>query len=113
MKDELSSFLKIPDAVVVSEAFPCPEDFFLGSYGDRFDVRKFFKESFEAPIGDDRGDGGLLEHDLRNEDGPGICCFTPRMGFGIFREPSEKRGSKSANVLYRVTSGGGFFHGVG
>jgi hypothetical protein len=43
-------------------------------------------------IGDDRGDLGLLEHDLRNPDGIGISCSSPGKISFILLKPSKQFG---------------------
>lgn len=110
LEDGLRGFLQVTNAVVVAEAFPSAENFFFGGVGDALDGGKLGEEFFEPPVGENRGDGRLLKHDFRNEDGPRVSGFTPRMGFAIFAEPLEESGSEGADVIEWVASGAGFIH---
>lgn len=47
-------------------------------------MHEFFK------IGDDGGDGGLLEHDFGDPDAIGVVIFTPREGAEILFVPGEE-----------------------
>lgn len=108
--DGAGRFLEVADAVVISESFPGAEDFFFGGGGDFVDVGEGGEEFFESLVGDDRGDGGLLKHDLGDEDGPRVGGLAPGVGFGVFEEPLDEGGAEGAAVFEGMAARGNFFH---
>lgn len=111
-KHGLGGFLKISDAIVITESLPGSEDLSFRSGGNGFYIREFLEEFFETTICDDRGDRGLLKHDLGDENGPGIGRLSPGIGLGIGLKPLEESVSKGSLVINRMTICAGFLHGL-
>ena len=100
-EDGAGRFLEITDTVVVAEAFPGSQKLTFRSVGDGLEVRELLEEELEAPVGEHGTDGGLLEHDLAHENGPGVAGFAPGVAFAILIKPGEQG----------LAEGGGFNEG--
>ena len=62
LNDRFRGAVEISGAGVVAEAFPEFQDFFLGCGGEGCDIRQGTHPAIE--VGEDGGDGRLLEHEL-------------------------------------------------
>jgi ribonuclease HIII len=102
IEDGLGGLLEIADAVVVAEAFPGFEELRFTGRGEGGDIGKSGEESLEPTVLPDCGDGGLLEHDLRDENGVGIGCLPPGVVFAVGIKPPEQGAAEGAGVLQGV-----------
>lgn len=82
-----SRFLEIADPIVVAEALPGAEDGRLGSGGEGGGSREFGEEFFKAPVRQNAGHRGLLQHQLGNKDRPRVRREPPRVGFADLGKP--------------------------
>ena len=89
-EDKLGRFLKISDPVVISQTFPGLQNLFFRGRSDVGDVWKFCEEFLVAAVCYHRGNGGLLQHDFRNEDGPGVAGLAPWPVLPFLLEPIEE-----------------------
>lgn len=113
VQDGSSGFLKVADAVVVAEALPGPENCFFRGRRNRLDVWELLQEFFETAVCENRGDRGLLEHDLGHKNEPWIACLPPGIGLCVRLKPLKKGFPEGSFVLNRVVSCERFFHGLG
>lgn len=111
VEDGAGRFLEVADPVVVTEPFPGLEELGLGGGSEGLEVGKGREEFFEAPVLADGRHGGLLEHDLRDEDGVGIGGSAPWVVGPTLGKPAQQGVAKGALVAERVLGGGGLGHG--
>ena len=88
--------LKVSRAQIVSKTFPEFEDGIGSGAGQRAHVRQVAHPTL--PVGDDRLDLGLLEHDFRNPDGVGITSSAPGQVARVLLEPVEQQPSQRARL---------------
>ena len=110
MQNEAGRFLKIPNTIIVTKTFTGFEELILGSHGDAPWIWEFFEKLFEAVICNDGSDGGLLQHDFRDENLPGVPGASPWPVFAFALKPLDERGSKRADVFDRLFTGRFFLH---
>jgi len=89
--------VEVPGAGIVAESFPGLEDRVEACTGKRVHVGEALQETLV--VGDDRGDPGLLEHDLGHPDAVGIARFAPGQVPLVCPVPVEQ---KSRDVLFGV-----------
>jgi hypothetical protein len=72
----LRSRVEKPGTAVVAQALPDPKNLIQGRVGQNMHRGEAGHEPLEVRFA--RTDGGLLEKDLRHQNGVGIACPTPR-----------------------------------
>lgn len=108
VEDCLGGFLEVADPVIVSETFPSLEELRLGRCGEGGEVGKAGEKLLESPVLAHGSDGGLLQHDLRDENGVGIGGLAPRVVFAVGFEPAQEGTAEGAGVAQGVLGGGWF-----
>jgi hypothetical protein len=83
---------EISSASVVAESLPGMKDVAFGSGGEGGEVGKTLEPLII--IRDDGGYLGLLQHELRDEDGVGIGGAAPGKIAGVFAVPGEQRSAE-------------------
>lgn len=107
-EDGPGGFLEVADAVVVAEALPGLEEFGFGGGGEGGEVGEGGEEALKAAVLSDSRDGGLLEHDLGDEDGVGIGGAAPGVVLAVGLKPAEEGAAEGAGVAAGVFGGGWF-----
>lgn len=110
-EDHAGGLLQVAHAVVVAEPFPLAEEFCFGGGGEGGEVREGGEKAFEASVLQNCGNGGLLEHDLGNEDGVGIGGAAPGVVPSLLMEPPEDGAAKGADISQRSSLGHRLVHG--
>jgi|GEM_PF-12925 len=90
---------EISGARVISKPFPELENLFLIRAGERNDVWELLHPSLVER--DHRRDGGLLQHELGDQNRIGIAGATPRQVAAVFQEPPVHRAVELPDVLLR------------
>ena len=88
--------LQIIGACVIAESFPELQHFFSSSARQRLHRRQFAHPA--SPVGNDRLDLRLLEHDFGNPDGVGVSRAAPRQTAGALPEPGEQQSNQRAGL---------------
>lgn len=73
--DRLGTFMQQVGAAVVAESLPEVQHVVYRGGGEALDIGEAVKEA--VVIGNDGGDGGLLEHDFGKPDVVGAAAFIP------------------------------------
>ena len=108
LEDGPGGFLEVADAVVVAEALPGLEELGFGGGGEGGEIGEGGEEALEAAVLSDRRDGGLLEHDLGDEDRVGIGGAAPGVVLAVGLEPAEEGAAEGTAVAEGVFGGGWF-----
>ncbi len=85
--------MEISRACVVAEPLPCVQHLVFRSRGKSRDIGKPLHPPVK--VRDNRCDGGLLKHQLRDEHGVRIAGATPRQIAPVFAEPRHQRAAES------------------
>ena len=110
VQDRPGGFLKVADPAVVAKTFPGPEELPFGGRGEGFEVGKGGEKLLEPAVLADRRDGGLLEHDLGNEDRIRIGGPAPWMLGAVGGKPAEQGVDEGTLVAERMLAGSRFGH---
>jgi hypothetical protein len=98
VNDYFSGSMKVSGASVVTEALPGVEDVTFRGARKREEIWEAAEPLFI--IRDNRGNLGLLEHYLGDEDGVRIARLAPGKVAAVAAIPAEKRAAERANVFW-------------
>src|ERR1039458_7633012 len=86
--NDLCGPLQVPNARIIAEPLPELMQRLRFSFGESRDARQ--RPHPALPIGQDRLNLSLLEHDFRDPDGVWVAGAAPRQGARVLREPQQQ-----------------------